>query len=183
MGPFEVIEKVGQSSYWLKIPASWKIYNVFNEKLLKKYNEPSTSIQKEKERKRDEIMDIEEESGEYEVKKIIDSWLKRGKLQYLIKWKNYPIEESTWEPENHLDKVKSTITKFHRENPAAPRRIREQLTFQWYHNLTQPTVKKKLYGWEDGKFDIDDLQRLKRKWEELQYQTYGQTNICLENKS
>ena len=43
-GPFEVIEKVGQSSYQLKIPISWKIYNVFNEKLLKKYIEPSTSI-------------------------------------------------------------------------------------------------------------------------------------------
>ena len=72
-GPFEIIEKVGQSSYQLKFPASWKIYNVFNEKLLKKYNEPSTSIQKEKERKKDEIMDIEEESGDYEVEKIIDS--------------------------------------------------------------------------------------------------------------
>ena len=46
---------------------------MFNEKLLKKYNEPSTSIQKEKERKRDKIMDIEEESGDYEVEKIIDS--------------------------------------------------------------------------------------------------------------
>ena len=43
-GPFKIIEKVGQSSYQLKIPTSWKIYNVFNEKLLKKYNEPSTSI-------------------------------------------------------------------------------------------------------------------------------------------
>ena len=48
-GPFEVIEKVGQSSYQLKIPASWKIYNVFNEKLLKKYIEPSTSIQQDRE--------------------------------------------------------------------------------------------------------------------------------------
>ena len=128
-------------------------------------------------------MEIEEKSGDYEVEKIIDSWLKKGKLQYLVKWKNYPIEESTWEPEDHLEKAKSTITKFHRENPAAPRWIREQLTFQQYHNLTQPMVTKKLYGWEDGKFDADDLQRLKRKWEELRYRMYGQTDICLENKS
>ena len=131
--PFEVIEKVGQSSYRLKIPASWKIYNV---KLIKKHIEPSTSLQKERERERNETMDIEEESGEYEVEKIIDSRLKRGKLQYLIKWKNYPIEESTWEPEDHLERAKSTITKFHLENPAAPRQIHEQLTFQQYHNFT-----------------------------------------------
>ena len=66
-------------------------------------------------------MDIEEKSGDYEVEKIINSQLKRGKLQYLIKWKNYPIEESTWEPKDHLEKAKSTITKFHQENPVAPR--------------------------------------------------------------
>ena len=48
-GPFEVLEKVGQSSYRIRIPVSWKIYNVFNEKLLKKYIEPSTLIQKDRE--------------------------------------------------------------------------------------------------------------------------------------
>ena len=68
-------------------------------------------------------MEIEEETGDYEVERIIDSRLQRGKLQYLVKWKNYPIEESTWEPENHLEKAKATITKFHKENPSAPRRI------------------------------------------------------------
>ena len=55
-GPYEVIEKIGQSSYRLRIPTSWKIYNVFNEKLLKKYIEPSTSIQKDRERGRNETM-------------------------------------------------------------------------------------------------------------------------------
>ena len=55
-------------------------------------------------------MNIEEELGEYEVKKIIDSWLKRGKLQYLIKWKNYPIEESTWEYQLKGKGVKALVT-------------------------------------------------------------------------
>ena len=128
-------------------------------------------------------MEIEEESGDYEVERIIDSRLQRGKLQYLIKWKNYPIEESTWEPEDHLEKAKSTITKFHRENPSAPRRIREQLMFKPYYNFTRPNVKKKLYGWDDGNFDERDLQRLKRKWEELQYRTHGRIGIHLENES
>ena len=39
-GPFKIIEKVGQSSYRLCIPASWKIYNVFNENTLNP--QPST---------------------------------------------------------------------------------------------------------------------------------------------
>ena len=103
-------------------------------------------------------MEIEEETGDYEVEQIIDSRLQRGKLQYLVKWKNYPIEESTWEPEDNLKKAKATIAKFHKENPSAPRRIQEMLTFKPYQNLTQPHIKKKLSGWDDGKFDANDLQ-------------------------
>ena len=30
-GLYEVVEKVGQSTYQIKIPISWKVYNVFNE--------------------------------------------------------------------------------------------------------------------------------------------------------
>ena len=100
-----------------------------------------------------------------------------------MKWRKYPIEESTWEPEDHSKKAKATITKFHRENPSVPRRIRELLTFRPYRNLTQPPVKKKLHGWDDGKFDADDLQWLKRKWEELTYQTHGRAGIHSDNES
>ncbi len=35
IGPYEIIEKVGVAAYRIRIPASWKIYNVFNEVLLK----------------------------------------------------------------------------------------------------------------------------------------------------
>ena len=45
-GPYEIIEKVGASAYQIKIPSSWKVYNVFNESLLKPYSttHPSTQI-------------------------------------------------------------------------------------------------------------------------------------------
>ena len=56
-------------------------------------------------------------------------------------------------------------------------------TFKPYQNLTQPHIKTKLYGWDDGKFDADDLQQLKQKWEELIYRTHGQAGIHSENES
>ena len=38
------------------------------------------------------------------VEKIIDKKIGRsGRVEYLLKWKNYPESESTWEPENNLD--------------------------------------------------------------------------------
>ena len=82
-----------------------------------------------------------------------------------------------------MEKAKASIAKFHQENLSAPRRIREILTFKPYQNLTRSSVKRKLYGWDDGKFDADDLQQLKRKWEELTYHTHGRNGIHSENES
>ena len=43
-GPFKIIEKVGMSAYRIKIPSSWKVYNVFNESLSKPYHTPIHQI-------------------------------------------------------------------------------------------------------------------------------------------
>lgn len=40
--------------------------------------------------------------GVYQAEKILKSRKHRGKAQYLVKWANYPIWDSTWEPEEHL---------------------------------------------------------------------------------
>ena len=34
---------------------------------------------------------------EWEVEKVIGKRVRRGRVQYLLKWKGYPTEESTWE--------------------------------------------------------------------------------------
>jgi Chromo (CHRromatin Organisation MOdifier) domain len=39
---------------------------------------------------------------EYLVETILDSRKLRKKTQYLVKWKGYPIYESTWEPEENV---------------------------------------------------------------------------------
>ena len=41
----------------------------------------------------------------FRVEKILKSRRKKGKMQYLVKWFDVPMSESTWEPEeNILDK-------------------------------------------------------------------------------
>ena len=35
---------------------------------------------------------------EYKVEQIFDSWLFRGKLEYLVHWKGYGVEEDEWRP-------------------------------------------------------------------------------------
>ena len=76
-GPYEIIEKVGASAYRIKIPSSWKVYNVFNESLLKSYYAPvypnqTTDNGRENEETPHNITD-----GEYEVEKLLDSCISK----------------------------------------------------------------------------------------------------------
>lgn len=50
-----------------------------------------------------DVEEEEEEEEEYTVEKVVDSRMKGGRKEYLLKWKGYPDSENTWEPEANLD--------------------------------------------------------------------------------
>src|SRR3979490_2749808 len=60
---------------------------------------------------------------EYEVEEVLDSRMRRGVLQYLVKWMGYPREENSWVPERNMRNAKKKTQEFHRRFPAAPRRM------------------------------------------------------------
>ncbi|EGO03080.1 hypothetical protein SERLA73DRAFT_24846, partial [Serpula lacrymans var. lacrymans S7.3] len=100
-GPFEILEKIGESAYKLALPPTWRpIHPVFNEIKLTPYREAQFPSQQKPKPIPPVIVDGQEE---YEVEEVLDSRLKRGKLEYLVHWKNYPKEERTWEPKQHLN--------------------------------------------------------------------------------
>ncbi len=39
----------------------------------------------------------------YEVEDVIDKKEVDGKTLYLVKWKNYPKSQNTWEPKENFD--------------------------------------------------------------------------------
>ena len=108
-GPFEVLQKIGPSSYRLKIPQTWKgIHPVFNEILLSPFNQPLSTqspihppptIQGN-------------EHNIYEVKAILDTCKFHNKKKYLVKWKGYGHEENTQEPLSNLKHAKEALAKF-----------------------------------------------------------------------
>ena len=89
---------------------------------------------------------------EYEVEAILDSRMHYRKLQYLVCWKGYGPEHNSWEPAQNLANSPELITKFHRINPSAPRRLSaasiQSLMFRRYEALTE--VPPPSQSWTNG---------------------------------
>ena len=92
------MEKVTEVSYKLDLPKSLRIHPIVHVSSLEPYCEdnfnritpapPPIIIN-------DEV--------EYEVEEILDKRKHYGKIQYLIKWKGYPLSEASWEPKENLN--------------------------------------------------------------------------------
>jgi len=59
---------------------------------------------------------------EWEVEEILDSCWHQRRFQYLIKWKGYGCEHSSWESTSEVS-VPELTAEFHRKHPGAPRHI------------------------------------------------------------
>ncbi|PFH46583.1 hypothetical protein AMATHDRAFT_7650 [Amanita thiersii Skay4041] len=117
---------------------------MFNEAKLKPYTEPNHPGQTTHGRPPPEIVGEQEE---YEVEELLD------------------IKESTWEPAENMTNALEKVKAFHNTHPATPRPITlRHFEFKHYKNLTKPHIPRKLFGWEDGKFEADYLEKLERNW-------------------
>ena len=136
---FEVLGKEGLTAYRLKLPTTWKkIHPVFNEALLTPYIPPAYP-QQQLPRPAPPI--IVEGDEEYEVDEILDSRMRNSKLQYLVRWKDYPARvDWTWEPESNITYAPEAIKDFHTKNPSAPRRLPLDTRTILFHHIPSDNI-------------------------------------------
>ena len=125
LGPYKINKVVSRNAYGLELPASFgRTHPVFSVVLLRPYEE-------------DPIVErhslpppppiIRDGIQEYEVEKILDSRIFRGRLEYLVRWKGYGAAEDLWVPTQDVSGAKRLVREFHRLNPEAPQRISASL--------------------------------------------------------
>lgn len=49
----------------------------------------------------------------FEIEKVLDSRIRHGRLEYLVHWHEYDINNCTWELVGNLINVKMKVQKFH----------------------------------------------------------------------
>ena len=107
-GPFEIEEVLGPVTYRLKLPATWRIHNMFHAVLLKPYQENKVYG----ENFATPFPDIIDGEEVYQVETILKHRRRGRGYQYLIKWEGYPITEASWEPESAFSDDGDLLDKY-----------------------------------------------------------------------
>ena len=87
---------------------------------------------------------IDTHTPEWEVEEVIQHRWVRGKIQYLVKWMNYPPESNSWEPKVNLKNCKDLINNYHVRTQAqkgkegANVRGRAELEFETSRDAASP---------------------------------------------
>jgi len=101
VGPYVVEAKENATSYRLKLPKTMRVWPVFHVSLLKLYTDPNTHF---KGRKITPIPPEVVDGQEYfQIDKVLNKRIYRGKVQYFVKWLGYGDEDNTWQWKWMLD--------------------------------------------------------------------------------
>jgi hypothetical protein len=93
LGPFEVLEVVSPTAYWIRLPDAYGMHNVINVEHLKPYHGTTASDRPHIPNPRDMVPS----SKEYNVDRIVAEQRRKGQLYYRIRWTGYDIENDTWQ--------------------------------------------------------------------------------------
>ncbi|KAL0171626.1 hypothetical protein M9458_031161, partial [Cirrhinus mrigala] len=114
VGPFTITEQVNQVTYKLHLPPHYKIHPTFHVSLLKPHHDsllPPTEPGVEE----PPPPMVVEEGTIYQVKEILNSRRRGGRLEYLIDWEGYGPEERSWMKRYSENSMKPTQIVLHPE--------------------------------------------------------------------
>ena len=107
IGPYVVKKIVSENAVELELPASLRVHLVVNVRRLVKYREQVEGQKKI-------LLPPVKVAGEkeYEVEEILDRQERRGKMKYLVKWKEYMAKGNIWEGLENLKNVIKKVEEF-----------------------------------------------------------------------
>jgi hypothetical protein len=104
VGPFKVTRVINDNAYELELPPQLRIHPVQNVSKLRRYRHSPAEFQGRPEPANRPPPDCIDPAGDaqWTVERILAQRRVGRGLQYLVKWKGYPNEDSSWEPRANL---------------------------------------------------------------------------------
>ena len=121
LGPFKVLEQIGDLDYKLELPHWLKVHPVFHVNRLSPWHDQG--VDQPLPPKPVEITGEEE----YEVEDILDSKYAGRGIRYFVKWVGYGPEHNSWLSCTQLANSPDLIERFHRLYPNKPHKINSAL--------------------------------------------------------
>ena len=117
IGPYKIISVISDVSYKLDLPIKFRLHPVFHVSKLRRYvDAPDDKFPTRKQQNRPApVMKLDGKDAWY-VEKIINKRVRNKKIQYLVKWEDYPEWESTWEPIENVKHAKEAIQQYEDDN-------------------------------------------------------------------
>ena len=119
LGPYVIKRVISHRAYWLKLPMSFgKIHPIFSVTLLHPFEGDLIAECQECHPPPPPPI-IHDGIEEYKVEKILNSQILCRKVEYLVCWKGYGVEEDEWRPVRDVQGSKQLVTEFHCTYPQA----------------------------------------------------------------
>nr|GEV84874.1 hypothetical protein [Tanacetum cinerariifolium] len=124
-GPFSVIGRVGKVSYRVQLPPKLKIHPIFYVSFLKPYHRDKEDLERGVSKRAPTAVVT---SYDREVEEILsDRTIRRRGVpsykEYLIKWRDLPDSEASWEAEDLLWQFADKIKRYHEDGTTRTSRL------------------------------------------------------------
>lgn len=161
-GPYRVKRVISPTAYELDLPPSRRIHPVFHIHLLKPYLDGKAVLPERiptHSRPPPELAEAMDAEPEWVVESILKKKGTGARTRYYVKWQGYPMEESTWEPVEHLEKAKEILQEYENQIRSRRRRGARVNNILCSHEEVFKTL------WENGRTKQKSLEGEKAKQE------------------
>jgi hypothetical protein len=120
IGPCKVLKKLGENAYELKLTDGIGISPIFNIVYLYPYRdgEAETGTEKPVIQWMKQMLVAEKPQMECVLDKRVGKKTRRKEyFEYLVKWKNHPVEDASWEMEEKIQKHGQTMQELMDRSP------------------------------------------------------------------
>lgn len=118
VGPFQILERIGRLAYRLDIPDHWRVHNVFSIAHLEPSPAPIADPYERPHPEHPGTVFVEGDTDQwksYELDRVLDHRMtKKGRIQYLVRWKGYGPEFDTWMSKDQLENATDIVADYER---------------------------------------------------------------------